>query len=296
MKSHLLTLTTLLPLVHSWSFIWRNASGDATVLHGNQPRKCININHAKGQEFQWDPQGGEWCIYLYGARDCKNGTSGGYTCKTWGWNHKSSGDINSFDVEEWPPGYGTTAGLMSTVTVTPTTGFATTSYATAKAKVTVTATAAPTALPAGSGDALSGGGIAGVVIGVLVAVALVGALAFLFGRRTRPKHDDDHEGDAKSSVAGRISPTPGPLPPNSSPGGSPIQEKPLTMGHMTQVTSPTTTVVPSDPSTAGDPPATYRPPGSRMVELVGNNGTQELSDHNRVLELAGDTEMRPNWR
>lgn len=262
----------LTPLLHTtlsqaWVFTYRNGTNDATSF--NDPRhnkSCTEIDNPEGSRFEWEPQSGPWCLYLYKDSNCTRGA--GHTCRGIDWVHETSQDLNSFEVQTRPDGYDDPAKESESGT------------ASAEEK-TVTVTSVPTDI-AGSGDGgrepLSGGGIAGVVIGVLAGVVLFSVLGFFLGKKAGRKQG---EKDASVAAAGI----------QNGHGGGPGQEyKPVTT--TTETTSPMSQTQFGSPTSPVAGEQTYRPPGSRMVELVGNNGTTELSDTNRVMELDGSSSAK----
>lgn len=268
-----LLLTTLLypTLSPAWVFTFRNGTNHATSFNDAQNnRSCTKIDNPEGSRFEWEPQSGPWCLYLYQDSNCTRGA--GHTCRGIDWDHETSQDLKGFEVQTRPEGYDDPAKESGT-TGAP------------SATVTVTSTNVPTDI-AGSGSGsgsggrkpLSGGGIAGVVIGVVAGVVLFAVLGFFLGKRAGRK-----QGEKDAAVAAAASGM------QNDHGHSPAEEhKPATV-----TTSPTshTQVGSPDSPVAGE--QTYRPPGSRMVELVGNNGTTELSDTNRVMELDGSSAKPP---
>lgn len=278
----LLILTYLIPPTSPWAFAYRSTPENATSTHGTSPLHCTIINQTKGLQFEWDAQGGPWCIYLYKDTNCTVG--GGWECNGRDWKKDSSDHIGSFEVTKRPAGYDDPALSTSTTagTASPT--------ATVTRVQTETQTVAP-----GGRKALDGGGIAGVVVGVLVAVAGIAGLAWFLGRRagragraggggmgmgTGTGTGDSDRGAEEIEKAVGVSPT------ETEHGQSQTQTQTQTETQ-TQSTSPE---LPESATTLAT--GTYRPPGSRMVELVGNNGTSELSDNNRVLELEGSNDIK----
>lgn len=264
MKTRLLsTILVLIFLTQStaWVFVYRNSSNDETSTHSLEERPCQKIDQSAGHEFQWDAQGGPWCIYLYKDSNCTDGA--GWECNGRDWQQDSSTNLLSFEVQHRPPGYSDPA-LSTSATAT----------ATAAPNATVTVTSTP--VPVGGRKPLSGGGIAGVVIGVVAGVVVFAILGFYLGaRRGRAQGGDviagaDERGDSNGGLR------------NGAVAAVEENKEATSPMSQTQVVSPQ-----SPPVQAAE--QTYRPPGSRMVELVGNNGTSELSDSNRVMELEGNS-------
>ncbi|KAL4817714.1 hypothetical protein BDW67DRAFT_183516 [Aspergillus spinulosporus] len=59
-----------LPLISAWTFVWRNASDIPTVEEGTGGQTCKEINHAKGNYFEFDPEDEIVRIYLYAISNC----------------------------------------------------------------------------------------------------------------------------------------------------------------------------------------------------------------------------------
>ncbi|RJE21114.1 hypothetical protein PHISCL_06548 [Aspergillus sclerotialis] len=265
MKTTLLPiLLTLLAQSTAWVFVYRNASNDATSTHSLEERPCQKIDQSAGHEFQWDAQGGPWCIYLYKDSNCTEG--GGWECNGRDWQADSSTNLLSFEVQHRPPGYSDPA-LSTSATASPT----------AAPNATITITSTP--VPVNGRKPLSDGGIAGVVIGVVAGVVLFAILGFFLGRkRGRAQGGNaitgaDEQGNSNTGLQNGAAVAAAAAEENKD-ATSPMSQ--------TQIVSPE-----SPPVQAAE--QTYRPPGSRMVELVGNNGTSELSDSNRVMELEGNS-------
>ena len=258
--SILLTILTLLSQSTAWVFVYRNASNDATSTYSLEERPCQKIDQSAGHEFQWDAQGGPWCIYLYRDSNCTEGA--GWECNGRDWQKDSSTNLLSFEVQHRPPGYSDPA-LSTSATASPT----------AAPDATITVTSSP--MPGNGRKPLSDGGIAGVVIGVVAGVVLFAILGFFLGRKWGRAQGGngiagvDEQDDNRTGLQ----------------NGAAVAEENkdvLSPVSQTRLVSPE-----SPPVQAAE--QTYRPPGSRMVELVGNNGTSELSDSNRVMELEGNT-------
>lgn len=130
-------------------------------------------------------------------------------------------------------------------------------------------------MPGNGRKPLSDGGIAGVVIGVVAGVVLFAILGFFLGRKWGRAQGGngiagvDEQDDNRTGLQN---------------GAAVAEENKDVISPVSQ----TRLVSPESPPVQAAE-QTYRPPGSRMVELVGNNGTSELSDSNRVMELEGNT-------
>ncbi|RJE22881.1 hypothetical protein PHISCL_04777 [Aspergillus sclerotialis] len=247
-----LALTAISNIASSltWVLEWRNGNPDnATIEKGSEPRSCTAINHTEGLQFSWDAHGGPWCLDLYGDVGCTNGI--GRACKPYPWEKNASQDILAFDVESSSP---SSTSIQSLTTSTRT------SSSTASAETTTDASGG------GGGSSLSGGGIAGVVVGVVVGVGIIAGLAFFLGMRRRKQK--------KSAIVAEQN-----IPPGSSGHTkSPSMDKPVAWAQ--------------SPNQEEQPHRLA--PGSRVVELPGHDMTPELSDHNRVVELdTPHTDMKP---
>jgi hypothetical protein len=62
-----------LPLIPAWTFVWRNASDNATVEKGTGAQPCKAIDLAKGKSFKFDPEDSLVRIYMYGSPNCTDG-------------------------------------------------------------------------------------------------------------------------------------------------------------------------------------------------------------------------------
>ncbi|KAJ5145892.1 uncharacterized protein N7515_000456 [Penicillium bovifimosum] len=190
---------TCLPSVSAWIFSWHNPDGKLLAVQNEGPQDCRKIDNPKGNVFDWSPIEGHWCIFLYTNSDCKE-PSAGHTCKTYPWSDHASGQhILSFQVKKY------TSGIEDSISDSPSTTDANTSSApTATTPATTDASDAassssvtrvssiPSASSVTSASAsadekhtISGGAIAGIVIGVLAAVAIAGIVVFLIWRRRR---------------------------------------------------------------------------------------------------------------
>ncbi|KAL6239535.1 hypothetical protein BDW75DRAFT_250403 [Aspergillus navahoensis] len=61
-----------LPLISAWTFIWRNASDTPTVEEGTGGQSCKEINHAKGNYLEFDPEDSLVRIYMYASTNCSD--------------------------------------------------------------------------------------------------------------------------------------------------------------------------------------------------------------------------------
>jgi hypothetical protein len=143
------TSVLITPSAAYWTLLWRNPRGNASIELGQTSQGCKAINHAKGQESEWDPHDTSYCLSLCGDSLCKSRS--GYSCNAR--NKVASGDISSFDVTSGTPVSTGTQSAFITVTANSST-----------LPIFVTVTAQPSALPA----RLPKGAEAGIAIGVIV--------------------------------------------------------------------------------------------------------------------------------
>lgn len=242
--------------VSAWTFLWRNASGDATIAHSQRGQGCQKINQAQGMEFDWDPEGDTYCIGLYRDENCAD--RGGFSCPLWRKN--ASQDILSFNVK-----VDGDFGASSTTTTASATS--TSASSTLPAQTASQQTSQPSSTPHSS-HRLSGGAIAGIVIGAVAGVVIIAAASWLLGRRQRKASRN-------------------PTAPPEAPAGP----MPGTAGSLDKSTLAAAEKLPQIPGDSSpvspDGPPTRPPPGSRMVELAGDMRMAELSDSQRVVELEG---------
>ncbi|KAL2004682.1 hypothetical protein VTN00DRAFT_3210 [Thermoascus crustaceus] len=243
--------------VSAWTFVWRNASGDATIAHSQRSQGCQKMNHAQGMEFDWDPEGDTYCLGLYRDENCTD--RGGFSCPLW--RKKSSQDLLSFNVKV-NGDFGTLTTTTSSATSTSTSSSLTLPTQTASQQ-----TSQPSSIPHSSRK-LSGGAIAGIVIGIVVGVVVIAAASWLLGRRQRKP--------SGNAIA----------PPEAPAGPMPGTAGPLDKSTFAATEKLPQIPVDSSPVSPDEPP--MRPaPGSRMVELAADMRMAELSDSQRVVELEG---------
>ncbi|KAJ5658660.1 uncharacterized protein N7484_002309 [Penicillium longicatenatum] len=188
MKLLLYTLF-LAPLAHGWTFRYTNSTSDTTILEETGSRNCTKIQLAKNKLFSWDPEGSNECISIYYDDNCE--TSGGYSCGFW--KKTASHDFGSIDVS--------TSNKAASVSVITTTETATSTSSSSTTSTTGTPSAASTTSTpsassgtgstaattdgASSGSTLSGGAIAGIVVGVVAGILAIAGLFFILRRRNR---------------------------------------------------------------------------------------------------------------
>jgi hypothetical protein len=178
-----------LPSASAWIFSWHNPDGKLLAVQDDVAQDCKSMDNPKGNVFDWTPQEGHWCIFLYTNTDCKE-PSDGHTCKTYPWSdHVSGQHILSFKVKNYTSDIESSsisASESATDTKsspTPTVVIPTTTDAIDAASSSSVTSASSSA---DKKRTISGGAIAGIVIGVLAAVAIAGMLiVFLIWRRRK---------------------------------------------------------------------------------------------------------------
>ncbi|OOQ89481.1 hypothetical protein PEBR_28093 [Penicillium brasilianum] len=262
-----------IPSATAWVFSWTNSSGGFLTDHGDGVQSCKAIDNPKGNIFDWDAKGGNFCIYLYNNGNCSN-SSAGYTCKAWPWsNHVAGSYIHSYEIvlnnTDTASTTSSSASSIST-TLSSTTSSSTQTSATAASTSAASNTSSPTTTPiAASTDnntakssSISGGAIAGIVVGVLAAVAIAGILFFFLCWRPRKK-------TRPSTVSER------PVAPMSELGS--YDDKP---------SSPTL----SSPTSNGQGSDVYQ--GQKLRELPGSGVATEIGPGVMRAELAGSTHWK----
>ncbi|OQE16506.1 hypothetical protein PENFLA_c027G08644 [Penicillium flavigenum] len=212
----LLLYFTCLPSVSAWIFSWHEPDGKLLTVQNDVGQDCKLMNNPEGNVFDWTPQEGYWCLFLYGNTHCEE-PSEGYTCKTYPWpDHVSSADLLSFTVKNNTSAF---ESSTSSISASPSATNSDTSTSVSPSSTDTNSSPTPTVVTTPTADAtdaassspatsassrtadnstISGGAIAGIVVGVLAAVAIAGLIFFLVRRR--------RQNAAQSSAVGR-SPT-----------------------------------------------------------------------------------------
>ncbi|KAJ0420957.1 hypothetical protein BJY00DRAFT_312625 [Aspergillus carlsbadensis] len=287
---------TSIPKITAWTLVWRNDTTSAEVLDGQDEQDCTQIWHQEGEEFSFDPEG-PWCVKFYHDAQCDR--SNGIDCSGRMWKQDANQNISAFVVSSMPPASMTAAGFTSdTPTPTPTPTSTTT---------TQTSSSTPTADTAeedasSDGNDLSGGAIAGIVIGVLIAVALLCAASFYLGRRTGKKAATAAAA-AAAAAGGTTSsstsqPPTDPSPPSRSNTHTTTTQNPPPAPSSTSPSTSVPIYTPPDVAELPKPPVfetvspypqpqgyTQPPNGVRMVELPGQESGAELSSSRQVQEM-----------
>ncbi|KAI9932921.1 hypothetical protein ASPWEDRAFT_33922 [Aspergillus wentii DTO 134E9] len=277
------------PAVSAWSFIWRNESDYPFTQHSTDPQPCTSINHAQGKEYDYNPEDDGYWIWLWTSDNCSGDTAGHSEPSIWRKN--ASIDLHSYLI-----GNENKVAVISSSTIPSATSTSATSSPSSSASSSSTPSSASSGeSSSGSGSSLSGGAIAGIVIGVIAGVAILGALFFFLGRRNRQKAaaETPQQSDMQSTSPG----APGAPGASTSPVAPPYaglggMAAPQAGVYEAMAVPKSETGYANSPMSATTQEA-YRP--SRMHELVGDNGTAEMSDTHRVNELEEHTKHPSGW-
>ncbi|KAJ5177625.1 uncharacterized protein N7500_000324 [Penicillium coprophilum] len=271
----------LIPLANAWTFRTTNATGATEIARGKEEQQCSNATIGKGKLFTWDPEGSDLCVSIY--RDIGCDSRAGYSCGIWRKN--ASEQFLAFDVlvesdidakhktSTFALTATTTTATTSKSTSTSTSSSSSSSLHAASASTTPTGSSTASGLNASSGSSdpsLSGGAIAGIVVGVVAAVAIFAAFIIVFMRKKNKKNAaavnrdggyGPHEADATESSMGETT--------VAEKAGNSIAEK------------------------EAESVRRFRPvPGSQVVELVGDEGSAELGS-SPISEMDGTSAKRP---
>lgn len=96
MKSSTLLALSLPVLSNAWTITWRNAEGKESTKSGHGPSKCIQIDHAKGQEFDIDGEGEPNINMLLFTNDKCSGEPSGQASVSF--VKEASSDLSGFQV------------------------------------------------------------------------------------------------------------------------------------------------------------------------------------------------------
>ncbi|KAE8154466.1 hypothetical protein BDV25DRAFT_109609 [Aspergillus avenaceus] len=252
-----------LTCVKAWSITWRNETGARVEHEDTGAQNCTRIYHLKGEEFSFDPEG-QWCLNFWDEPECENRV--GWSCDGKIWRKLASRNISAFDVYAMPPVSVSAYGLASTSTSTSSSTVATTSSTSPATATAHTTEPAQSENDSGSGSSLSGGAIAGIVVGVVAGVAILAVGFFFWGKRRRSK-------PASTAGAATDVPPPGPAVHPNIPEAMAAQKP--TMSEMQTPVSPY-----------------YHPAGGKTVELPGDRADAELSASRQLQELEGDSSVK----
>ncbi|PLN75152.1 hypothetical protein BDW42DRAFT_181186 [Aspergillus taichungensis] len=250
-----LSLFTLTPTAHAWALIWRNASGFPNTEHTNEVQPCKQIDHAEGEQFEWDAQGGDWCIYFYRQDNCTQGK--GHECNNRDWVTTAAVDLKSFKIEEGFSSKATAPTATATTTVT------------VDRDVEVPVSAPPSA-----------GAIAGAIVGAIVGAVAFILLGFYLGKRGNNAAlaggaDGDSlaagAGSRAGGVAASVEEEEKKVVPVS------LERPPTRPEHVDSFSNASQVTVPAhQPVPVAYPPA----------EMLATTGGVEMSDTHRLVEMS----------
>ncbi|KAF7155519.1 hypothetical protein CNMCM6106_004665 [Aspergillus hiratsukae] len=286
----------LTPLTSAWTLVWRNSTAGATIINENEPQNCTRIWHQEGEPFSWDPEG-KWCMHFYKDTACTQIV--GYACDGKVWRKDASRDLSAFDVYPMPPESvsviypSTSKSTTTSASKTSTSTAVTTTAAQTQSATSAAASTTPTETPSSSSSStLTGGAIAGIVIGAIAAVAALAALFFFVGRRNRkPASPPDTKPDATAT-----SPQSPQFPPGSPLGlvstndtaPPPAPAPAYIVPHKQELAE--TEMSKAQASYPHGYPRAYA--SSKYVELPGNGGEAELSNTRQVHEMDGTSDVK----
>ena len=267
----------LVQFANAWSFQWRDDEGEATIEVGMDYQGCKEINLGENQPFEWDPKESAFCISLF--RDKKCTSMAGNSCNPW--VQDATLDLLAFEVN------GTltdTDDIFDTTTTTdlPTSTSTTQSMTTSVATESPATTSGPTSLPEGEqkddNSGLSGGAIAGIVVGIVVAFLGGIVIAWIMFRRRRQTTQDaspagysPNKPTAPMSESGLTTTTATTVTATSGSGSAPPISK---WGAPMSPTSPT------EPLSAAPAYSAAPPEGTKLAELSESNAVVELQGSN----------------
>ncbi|KAJ5456942.1 hypothetical protein N7530_012216 [Penicillium desertorum] len=163
----------VLPLAHAWTFSYTNATDDTEIARGQESQNCTNSPLGKDKPFSWDPEGSSLCISIY--RDTKCDSRAGYSCGAW--RKSASNDFAAFDVklerEIISEDQSTTVLSTSSTSATPTS----TSTSSSASPTSASATATPTESAAASADSANSGSSSTALSGGAIAGIVIGVVA-----------------------------------------------------------------------------------------------------------------------
>ncbi|KAJ5741550.1 hypothetical protein N7533_010959 [Penicillium manginii] len=205
----LLSCLAYLPFASAWIYTWHSPNDTLLSFQGEEPLSCKSMDNPKDNVFNWEPQDGHWCIFMYSNSNCDN-ENVGHTCKDYEWsNHVSKQHILSFKVTNNTAAFFTTttssepATKTASESSTATNATSTTPSApTTPSASTATTTSEPT--DSDSKASLSSGAIAGIVVGALAALAIAGILIFFLCWRRRKNDAQKHDNTRTESASGMV--------------------------------------------------------------------------------------------
>lgn len=154
------TLLRCTSALEPWFFTWTDPSGKNHSESSSTSDICKTINNPVGKHYEWTSSDG-WCIYFWENTNC-TGTTTGQTCKSWPWRQDAGSHIQSFKA------------VLNDSDVTDTSDTANTN------KANISNAGINNVVDNNNGKSLSGGAIAGIVIGVVAGVVILATVAWFF--------------------------------------------------------------------------------------------------------------------
>ncbi|KAK2842923.1 hypothetical protein FQN49_005986 [Arthroderma sp. PD_2] len=162
-------------VTHAWTWWWNDGNGDTHIDNGMNNRKCTKMELPEGKQYHWDPEGSMHCISLFSDDSC--GDRNGWSCPGWGPRYQGQNVSLSYLVNR--NGEDISSSSSSSTTEPTATETSTSATTTPPPDSTSSPTSPSTPIPQTGSGALSGGAIAGIVIGAIAMVALVALLCFI---------------------------------------------------------------------------------------------------------------------
>ncbi|THC93963.1 hypothetical protein EYZ11_006574 [Aspergillus tanneri] len=63
-------------LLNTWTFTWRNEANDTFTHSSHDVQPCTRIDHAKGREFDFEPDKDAYWFYLWTSDNCTGPPAG----------------------------------------------------------------------------------------------------------------------------------------------------------------------------------------------------------------------------
>ncbi|PLN79589.1 hypothetical protein BDW42DRAFT_124940 [Aspergillus taichungensis] len=148
-----------------WNFTWHDGA-TVTTQTGNGTIPCTRIFQTKGQPFEYYPDGDAMVLWLWGDTDCSAGEAVRMSSAPYPWKKNASVEVRSYMIIPASYREGTVGSDTPSAPRPSDSG---------------TASIGGPRVP--GGQRLSGGAIAGIVMGVVVGIVFLGLGSFFLGRR-----------------------------------------------------------------------------------------------------------------
>lgn len=190
-------LASMAAAANAWTFVFTDTHNSSHVKTGYNTTSCAKMDMERGGYYNWDPEDRDFCINMFPDEHCNPDNRNGYSCPIWPKRHLEQKFVGSWLVNH-------EKDALDPISSTTTPSSSETSSAAHASDPTVTVTSKPektsaeateSAVPSedddddgDGGSSLSGGAIAGVVVGVLAGVAIMAVFGFLAIRRRRQQN------------------------------------------------------------------------------------------------------------